>query len=273
MLDLDDVGWDTWRGASSDEHAAALRRHGAESVPRRRGGQRRDGAASHSLHGYFLRPGSPDTPIVLSGRASTRWSVLQPETRRRGAITLDHLRHDRELQTPEAGFEQGRHARNNTATRPGQPRGQAAALRSSRVPTEFAALDIRYVDDEIRTRQAISMRSTAPLPDSPLVHMAVLAYGCDLTLLGTARRPYLEINEPGRFMSASIDHAMWFHRPFPRSRGASAVCNPYRVRWQGTGSWSRLLPATDGSVREHRSGGRHAVADAPVNVIVRACSD
>ena len=81
-------------------------------------------------------------------------------------------------------------------------------------PTEFAALDIRYVDDEIPTRQAIWMRSTAPLPDSPLVHMAVLAYGCDLTLLGTARRPYLEINDPGRFMSASIDHAMWFHRPF-----------------------------------------------------------
>ena len=51
------------------------------------------------------------------------------------------------------------------------------------------------------------------LPDDPLLHACVVAYASDLTLLDTATLPHA-IGHDGRFMIASLDHAMWFHRPF-----------------------------------------------------------
>ena len=51
------------------------------------------------------------------------------------------------------------------------------------------------------------------MPDDPLLHACVLAYASDLTLLDTATLPHA-IGYDGGFMMASLDHAMWFHRPF-----------------------------------------------------------
>jgi acyl-CoA thioesterase-2 len=58
------------------------------------------------------------------------------------------------------------------------------------------------------------MRAVAQLPDDPLVHQAVLAYASDYGLLGAALRPHgVTFRDPG-VMVASLDHAIWFHRPF-----------------------------------------------------------
>ena len=63
-------------------------------------------------------------------------------------------------------------------------------------------------------RQQVWLRAAGALPDSPSLHRAILAYASDFTLLGTAFLPHgLSFLQP-EVMAASLDHAMWFHRPF-----------------------------------------------------------
>src|SRR5205814_2122637 len=61
--------------------------------------------------------------------------------------------------------------------------------------------------------QHVWIRPDGELPDDPLLHACVVAYASDLTLLDTTLLPHGRRGYPGVFM-ASLDHAMWFHRPF-----------------------------------------------------------
>ena len=58
------------------------------------------------------------------------------------------------------------------------------------------------------------MRTTAPLPDDPAIHRCVLAYASDMTLLDAALRAARRSVFDRDIMAASLDHALWFHRPF-----------------------------------------------------------
>jgi acyl-CoA thioesterase-2 len=63
-------------------------------------------------------------------------------------------------------------------------------------------------------RQQIWIRSRGPLPDHPLYHQCTVAYVSDMTLIDTAVMPHgIAWSDDGHQM-ASLDHAMWFHRPF-----------------------------------------------------------
>jgi acyl-CoA thioesterase-2 len=81
-------------------------------------------------------------------------------------------------------------------------------------------IDIRHVGEHIRIsspvarepRQQVWMRADGALPDDPLLHACVVAYASDMTLLDTTMLPHGLVFDAG-FM-ASLDHVMWFHRPF-----------------------------------------------------------
>ncbi|HEX5906506.1 MAG TPA: acyl-CoA thioesterase II, partial [Propionibacteriaceae bacterium] len=88
---------------------------------------------------------------------------------------------------------------------------------------EWGALDVRYVGDsrpggtlaDTRhpARSRVWVRASGRLPDDRRLHHAALAYASDLTLLGATTVPhgvFIGLN----VQAASIDHAMWFHRPF-----------------------------------------------------------
>ena len=57
------------------------------------------------------------------------------------------------------------------------------------------------------------IRANGKLPDDPVLHTCVVAYASDMTLLDTAARPH-RIAFDEKLQLASLDHAMWFHRPF-----------------------------------------------------------
>ncbi|MFD0381764.1 acyl-CoA thioesterase [Streptomyces stramineus] len=85
------------------------------------------------------------------------------------------------------------------------------------------AFDIRYVDrlrwtaqelTDAEPRSAVWMRAVGPLGDDPLVHTCALTYASDMTLLDAVRIPVEPLWGPRGFDMASLDHAMWFHRPF-----------------------------------------------------------
>ena len=89
---------------------------------------------------------------------------------------------------------------------------------------EWAALDVRYVGIS-RPGPArgpgppgaarVWIRVIGELPDDPFQHLAAFTYVSDMTLLGATLAPHgVQLRQPGRCRSASLDHTVWFHRPF-----------------------------------------------------------
>jgi acyl-CoA thioesterase-2 len=62
--------------------------------------------------------------------------------------------------------------------------------------------------------QLVWMRADGTLPDDPVLHACIVTYASDMTLLDTALRPSGKSSMTDDLMMASLDHAMWFHRPF-----------------------------------------------------------
>jgi acyl-CoA thioesterase-2 len=181
----------------------------------------------HSLHGYFLRPGQTSKPITYDverlrdGRAfaTRRVQASQDEVPIFASIVSFHA--------PEPGFEHA-DAMPDVAPAADCPTlGDILAGVSGRDPTAFLAewdaLEVRYAGDNRPggglapdahpARARLWIRTAGALPADPAVHASVLTYASDLTLLGAALVPHgTYIGAPG-LLVASIDHAMWFHRP------------------------------------------------------------
>lgn len=171
----------------------------------------------HSLHGYFLRPGRTDAPIVYlverlrEGRSFT--------TRRVSAVQDGEV-----IFSMSASFQRPRDSDDSHRLRmpdvPGpdeQSQRWGPMLIAPDFPP-FQLLDLRLVTssaapEDGMPRQYIWVRVDQPLTDDPLLHVCALTYLSDVTLSTTARRPHLRAG-PGRLDLVSLDHAMWFHRPF-----------------------------------------------------------
>jgi len=184
----------------------------------------------HSLHAYFLRPGDTAVPIVYDvertrdGRAfSTRRVVARQHGRAIFYMSAS-------FQHPEEGFDH----QDPMPEVPGPDEcpelGDVLARLSGRPrddwDREWAALDVRYAGEPRQPGQQrrdpvsrVWLKASAPLhdaaaPPDPVLHAAVLTYASDLTLLSAAVLPHgTYIGDP-RLEPASLDHAMWFHRPF-----------------------------------------------------------
>ena len=78
-------------------------------------------------------------------------------------------------------------------------------------PVEYG----RYIGQKSEeSRFHLWIRTTGKLPDDPAIHQCVLAYASDLALLDTALVRHGRTLFDQKFMAASLDHALWFHRPF-----------------------------------------------------------
>ncbi len=183
----------------------------------------------HSLHAYFLRPGDTAVPIVYDvertrdGRSfSTRRVVARQHGRAIFYLSAS-------FQVPEEGFDHQDEMPDVPAPEECPELGDVLARVSGRPreawDREWAALEVRYADppraagDQVEPTARVWLRASKPLqpegvePD-PVLHAAVLTYASDLTLLSAAVMPHgTYIGDP-RLQPASLDHAMWFHRPF-----------------------------------------------------------
>jgi acyl-CoA thioesterase-2 len=180
----------------------------------------------HSLHSYFLRPGDVAVPIVYDvermrdGRSfSTRRVVARQHGRPIYFMTVS-------FQVPECGFE-------HQDTMPEVPTPEESSRidelfdspeQAERWLVEWAALELRVVGDsrpggllagdEHPARSQLWLRVRGRLDDAELTQMAAFTYASDMTLLGSALVPHgVTISSP-RVQSASLDHTIWFHRPF-----------------------------------------------------------
>ena len=178
---------------------------------------------AHSLHSYFLQPGDPSTPTIYDvenlrdGRSFvTRRVIAQQHGRPIYAQTVSFhktepgLAHEEEM--PDV---------------PG-PDDPSVYRVSTRVQEELHAdqwdvADIRFVGSSARglepdplhpARQQVWLRVSSPLPDDPAAHRAAFTYLSDMTLIGAAMAPHGISFGKGDAFVASLDHAVWFHRPF-----------------------------------------------------------
>jgi acyl-CoA thioesterase-2 len=181
----------------------------------------------HSLHSYFLRPGDPNEEIryvverIRDGRTFSTRRVLARQ-RRKGedvaifALTADFTAGERalaehSLPMPEVPGPEGlpgipdvvaQHPREGVFMK-----AMGAAIEQRFLEDPFAPAPKKYPD----TQQRTWLRVRGRLPDDAAVHAAALTFASDLTLLsaGLAR-----IGAGwGQFVGASLDHAVWFHRP------------------------------------------------------------
>ncbi|CAN5460441.1 acyl-CoA thioesterase II [soil metagenome] len=177
-----------------------------------------EGFVVHSLHGYFLRPGDPKIPTVfLVERLRDGGSFC---TRRVSAV-----QHGETIFSMSASFQtdqDGIHHQDAIPVGPGPDdleEIRALRLFQDEGFRQFEEWDLRMVPREQlektpgkASQQRVWFRHRDPLPDDPVLHICALAYMSDLTLLGSA-----QVNHPierDHLMIASLDHALWFMRPF-----------------------------------------------------------
>ena len=185
----------------------------------------------HSLHAYFIRGGDPTVPLVyLVDRVRDGKSFT---TRRVSAV-----QHGRPIFTLSASFHRAEPGFSHSIAMPEAPAPESLPTMAERYAdlalpeaVDFVhnnPIDIRRIgpltieavlDPALRsTRSMAWIRADGELPDDPLLHVCLVTYASDMTLLDSVLlangRSWLD----GRTQGASLDHAMWFHRPFRADR-------------------------------------------------------
>ena len=228
LLDLEDLDLDLFRGRQPD--TALQRVFGGQVAAQALLAAARTTDpeyAAHSLHSYFLLPGDTAVPIIYDverlrdGRSfGTRRVVARQHGRpiyyltanfQRAEDGFEHQDVMPDVIPPEEGIDLGAMFRS---------RGQGNTEEWER---EWAALDVRYVGNSLQglpedpsrpARARLWIRVNGHLSDDPLQHLAAFTYASDMTLLGSTLVPHgVHISSPG-MQVASLDHTVWFHRPF-----------------------------------------------------------
>ncbi|WP_148574325.1 acyl-CoA thioesterase [Nocardioides caldifontis] len=178
-----------------------------------------DDMAVHSLHSYFMRPGDTSVPIVYDvervrdGRSfTTRRALARQHGRPIYAMTASYQRveegFDHQDPMPEVPSPAESTDIAAALSKPGSEHRQEW-LR------EWAALELRHAGNPTPgARSRYWVKTAQELPDQRLVHEAVLTYLSDMTLIGVALVPYGRTPSSPDVQVASLDHTIWFHRPF-----------------------------------------------------------
>lgn len=228
LLDVETLDQNLFRGAASSTswgrvYGGQVLSQGLVSATRTVPDER----MLHSLHGYFLRAGHPEKPIVYQvenlrdgGSFSARRVTAVQDAEPIFAMMAS-------FQVCEPGFE---HQDPMPLVPPPdevRPLGEVLADPEFKVPDAMRAFyarrrpfDLRLVDtDRYRNpgpapgRQHMWMRALKPLPDDPRLHTALLTYASDFSLIDTALIPHGKIMFDPAMQLASLDHALWQLRP------------------------------------------------------------
>jgi len=183
---------------------------------------------AHSLHGYFLRPGAVDAPVLYEVdriRNGGSFATRRVIARQRGEVILNMAA---SFHREETGLEH--QMAMPEVLQPGQLASEVELRRevADRIPEQYRDTWTRERPIELRPvepidffqpeaqepRRHVWFRAAHQLPDDPVLHRCLLAYTSDFALLATALLPHGVTYLQPEMQVASLDHAMWFHRDF-----------------------------------------------------------
>jgi acyl-CoA thioesterase-2 len=182
----------------------------------------------HSMHAYFLLAGDPKVPIIYDVdriRDGKSFTTRRVTARQHGhpifsmlvSFHTDELGLDHQAKMPDVPLPEDLPSESEVRekilpamsdpVRRYYERERPIELR----PVEFDRyLGKKYPDGRFN----VWIKTTGKLPDDPAIHQCVLAYTSDMGLLDTALVPHGRTLFEKEFMAASLDHALWLHRPF-----------------------------------------------------------
>lgn len=225
LLDLERIELDIFRGVSPA--ARSQRVFGGQVAGQAlvaAGRSVDDDRRVHSLHSYFIRPGDPAVPIVYEvdrvrdGRSFSTRRVMAVQHGKAifslsasFQLVQDGIDHQSDMPAVPAPDELPRLDELVT----GHP--QVAEFYKSR----SQPIDMRYVEEPPWQRTGardtpghVWMRADGVLPHDPLLHVCILTFASDMTLLDSVLARHGLSNSSGEVSMASLDHAMWFERSF-----------------------------------------------------------
>ncbi len=229
LLELEKIEDTIFRGQSQDLGFGAV--FGGQVLGQALSAARQtvpDERTVHSFHAYFLRPGDPKRPIVYDverTRDGGSFTTRRVKAIQRGKAILFM---GASFQGTEPGFD-------HASTMPEVPspdrlpsERELAERWQHLIPKPMRSLFVCQTPIEIRPvqvndpadpqpmhpRRQVWLRANGHVPDDPRVHRYLLAYASDFNFLVTALQPHGKIFWDPTLQLASIDHAMWFHRPF-----------------------------------------------------------
>ena len=227
-LDLERIEENLFRGTSPDQ--SWQRVFGGQVIAQALVAAQRTVPADrfcHSLHSYFMRPGDPATPIIYDvDRIRDGGSFT---TRRVVAIQHGHA-----IFSLSASFQKDEEGLDHQATMPdvpgpdevphGEDLNQTILKRAPEAvrrywerprPIEFRPISFDHylTTEKLEPVQRVWVRCPGEIGDDRALNAAVLAYLSDMTLLDTSLFAHGLSVFDKRIQAASLDHAMWFHRP------------------------------------------------------------
>jgi len=224
LLDLEPIEVNIFRGVSPNEDRQRVFGGQVAAQSLMAAGRTVDVGKPHSLHAYFLRPGDPTVPIlyevdrIRDGRSFT--------TRRVVAI-----QHGRAIFHLSASFHVDEEGLSHQFPMPDVPPPAELDTLATRLEPYREQLadwfsrphpiDQRHIGPLPFTHgggrqpiQRLWIRADGTLPDDPLLHACIATYASDMSLFDTMLAPHDVRWDDPNFMGASLDHCMWFHRPF-----------------------------------------------------------
>ena len=187
-----------------------------------------EGRPPHSLHAYFLIGGDPKVPIIYEvdrirdGKSFTTRRVVAIQHGQAIFTLMVSFHNDEEGLTHQAPMPEvpppedlPSEAQIKATVLPSMPEAVQLYYKSER-PIELRPVEYgRYLGKKVEGGKFnVWIKATGRLPDDPAIHQCVLAYASDMSLLDTALAPHGRSLFEKDFVGASLDHAMWLHRPF-----------------------------------------------------------
>jgi acyl-CoA thioesterase II len=224
LLDLESIEVNIFRGVSPNEDRQRVFGGQVAAQSLMAAGRTVERGRPHSLHAYFLRPGDPNVPIlyevdrIRDGRSFTTRLVVA-------------IQHGRAIFNMSASFHVDEPGLSHQLPMPDVPPPETLESLEQRLEpyretfgdwfSRLHPIDQRHIGELPFTHRAgkepiqrLWIRADGTLADDPLLHACIATYASDMSLFDTMLAPH-EVNwDDTDFMGASLDHCMWFHRPF-----------------------------------------------------------
>jgi acyl-CoA thioesterase II len=223
LLDIDPIGTERFRGVSPQGWPGGRVFGGLVAAQAlRAAGRTVDASPPHSLHAYFLRLGRPELPLdhtvtrVRDGRSFCTRSV---EVAQAGEVIFTMLASFHQGEPDEEEYQVSRAPDAPRPDAEGGPAGEV--LPHLQALRDLEVLDLgptgQAPDGTFRSTRRMWLRVRDQLPDDPLLHACIVTFMSDMGIVTAARPPRTPLAWD-TVMAASLDHAVWFHRPVRADR-------------------------------------------------------